>query len=123
MTTLPTSMIIKDSVEASNINMVAMEVGVVYVVIQQMHGLDNMRLLVVDTPMVSSLANINLVRTWLSRLMLQPTIKDISCSSSAPITTPFRIHPKNVSIRQYYELFPVERTNTTSPHSILVCSH
>ena len=64
MTTLPTSMIIKDSVEASNINMVAMEVGVVYVVIQQMLGLDNTRLPVVDTPMVSSLVNINLVRTW-----------------------------------------------------------
>ena len=64
MTTLPTSMIIKDSVEALNINMVAMEVGVVYVVIQQMLGLDNTRLPVVDTPMVSSLANINLVRTW-----------------------------------------------------------
>ena len=56
MTTLPTSTIIKDSVEASNINMVAMEVGVVYVVIQQMLGLVNTRLLVVDMPMVSSLA-------------------------------------------------------------------
>ena len=101
MTILQTSMIIRVSVADSNINMAEIMVNVAYVVILLMPGHGNMKLLVADLPMVSSHVSINLVKILLSRLMSQPTTKDISCSSCVPITTQFRIQAKVVLTRLF----------------------